>query len=361
MKKTLYVIGILIIMLTIFTSCSSPYNINIGHDGFMIGRVPPIEIGIKSDTIEFDIDDATMDFSFGNENGTSGCIFLNDEECPIVGVAVYFYNEEHQDAVYEDTDSFRSAHFEDYKEIENWYFVKDIRPEDFNANYKIQYNYWGHTKYDHTETLTIPKEIFIPDKGTLYFAVYEFAYIPSENTYISHKGNTQELRYEVLNNGKVRITSPGHGVSTPNVSYTFSGNQDTGGTSIGANAYGERLNFKWKGLESVGYNAYELNEATNFFMKFYEGDDLTLTLYTANYRHYNSIRFQKCIITTYDYNETLTNETVVHSGGWFKQIELPLELNKIYLVRFEYITGDYVEYTFNTKTIPGERPAESSY
>jgi hypothetical protein len=96
-------------------------------------------------------------------------------------------------------------------------------------------------------------------------------------------------------------------------------------------------------------------------MKFYEGDDLTLTLYTANYRHYNSIRFQKCIITTYDYNETLTNETVVHSGGWFKQIKLPLELNKIYLVRFEYITGDYVEYTFNTKTIPGERPAESSY
>ena len=357
MKKTLSVIGTLIIILMMFASCSGAYNINIGHDGFTIGMVPPIEIGIKSEKIEFDIDDATMDFSYGNKSGTTGYIYVDDEKCPIVGVAVHFYNEEHKDAIYRDTSSFQRAHLEDYKEIAGWHFVNDIKPEDFDANYKIQYNYWGRTKYDHTETLTIPKEVFTSAKGTICFAVNEFAYIPSEDSYIICEGNAQELRYEVLNNGKVRITSPGNGFSTPNVSYTFSGNTDTDNTYTGFSSYGERVNFKWNGLESSGYNLYEVNTSADFPMQFYENDDLALTLYTANYKYYNSIGFLRCIVTTYDYNDTLTNETVVHSGGWFSQIELPLELNKIYLVRFEYITGDFVEYTFNTKTTPGERPS----
>ena len=60
-------------------------------------------------------------------------------------------------------------------------------------------------------------------------------------------------------------------------------------------------------------------------------------------------RFKKCIVTSYDYNESLTNETTVHSGGWFKKIEVNLELNKIYVVRLEFGNGDFVEYTFNTK------------
>lgn len=133
----------------------------------------------------------------------------------------------------------------------------------------------------------------------------------------------------------------------PNVSYSFK----VDNANYGYGSYGTRLDYKWNGFESSGNSVYEANETTEFYHKFNEGDQCTLVLYTANYKNSNNYdRFKKCTVTSYDYNEELTNETVIHSGGWFRQIELSLELNKIYVVRFDFRNGDFVEYTFNTKT-----------
>ena len=75
-----------------------------------------------------------------------------------------------------------------------------------------------------------------------------------------------------------------------------------------------------------------------------------MTLYTANYGRYEDYdKFQKCIVTSYDYSKELSNEKIHYSGKWFDQIEFELELDRIYLVRLEFKNGDFVEYTFNTR------------
>ena len=166
--------------------------------------------------------------------------------------------------------------------------------------------------------------------------------------------NCAKAFYDICRDGIV-ANVPQEYYCPPNISYAFEEVTKTGIISWGATSYGERVNYQWNGFSSTGNSIYKINATTDFPQEFYEGDQYNLVLYTANYGKYE--RFQKCIVTTYDYNEELTNPTTVYSSRWFKQTELPLELNKIYLVRFEYITGDFVEYTFNTKTTPGERPS----
>jgi hypothetical protein len=49
-------------------------------------------------------------------------------------------------------------------------------------------------------------------------------------------------------------------------------------------------------------------------------------------------------------NEELSNEKIVLSEKWFKQVEAELELNKIYVIELTFTDGDFVQYTFNTRS-----------
>ena len=118
----------------------------------------------------------------------------------MVCVAVYFYNYKYYTAL---TSRY---HYVDYKEIEGVHFVKDFTVEEFNEKCKVDLNYWGRKKYDHTESLTIPKEVFENDSYILLFGVVKIAYIPSENAYVICGGNATDLNYKVLENGKIRLS-----------------------------------------------------------------------------------------------------------------------------------------------------------
>ena len=213
MKKVLSTISVLLVILIFFSSCASPYAINIGHDGFYVGLLPSVAIGIRSDKNEFNIDDVTLDFSFGDDNEDIIDYIqiggISAEKCPVVCIALYFYNAKYIDYI--------STRFANYKEIEGWHFVKEITPEDYEENYKVQYNYWGRTKYDHTEALTIPKETLELTTGYVCFGVYAIAYIPSENTYKICMGSEKGLKYENHTSGKVRIHNAGKGLSSTDV------------------------------------------------------------------------------------------------------------------------------------------------
>lgn len=212
MKRIQSIVSVLLLTLIIFSSCSNPNSINIGHNGINLGRLPNVAIGIRSNKTEFNVNDVTLDFSFGNESGATGCIYLDDEECPIICVAMYFYNAKYMDARNEFVDGSRYpeiAYFKDYKEIEGWHFVKSITANDYNEKCKVQFNYWGHTKYDHTETLTIPKEVFELTTGYVCFGIYEIAYIESKDSYMIYNGSHQGLKYENLEGGIVKISNAG--------------------------------------------------------------------------------------------------------------------------------------------------------
>lgn len=203
MKRTLSIISILLVLLVLFSACTEPDGINTGSASG--GMVPPIAIRIRSDKTEFDIDDVTLDFSFGSTRGLSSWYETDGEKCPVVCLAVYFYNAQYIDSVYE------SAGYADYKEIEDLYFVKDITPEEYEQNYDVEYRWVGLPKFDHTETLTLPEETFELTTGYVCFGAFPIAYVPSENSYIviGSWGHYEAVKYEKFPNGRIRITEPG--------------------------------------------------------------------------------------------------------------------------------------------------------
>ena len=209
MKSLMFrIIAVIVLLMTLLSSCESSYAIDSGHSARVIGLIPKFAIGVRSKTNEFDIDNVTLDFSWGKENGIDegDCVFIDrggkgvmPEECPVFCVAVYFCNYDYVDRLN------IIHHYGDYKEIEDVYFVKDFTVKEFNEECKADYSYWGRTKYDHTETLTIPQEVFENAKGVISFFVTEIMYIPSENAYMIYSGCGILFEYEFLKDGKVRI------------------------------------------------------------------------------------------------------------------------------------------------------------
>ena len=111
--------------------------------------------------------------------------------------------------------------------------------------------------------------------------------------------------------------------------------------------------YRWNGFESLGHDIFEINEGMKTNMKFYNNvPGFVLSIGTQNYDHLSGCeRFTSFTIRSYDYNEDMTNEALVHSGGWFyRSLKIELEPDKIYVLRYEYENGDYFEVTFNTRT-----------
>ena len=106
-----------------------------------------------------------------------------------------------------------------------------------------------------------------------------------------------------------------------------------------------RANYKWNKFESLDNNIYSLNNFSN--NEFNDIYSYSLVLYTSNYDC--NEKFNKIIIKEYDFNKELSNEKTIYTGKWFKQIELNIETNKIYVYELHFKDGDYVQYTFNTK------------
>lgn len=105
-----------------------------------------------------------------------------------------------------------------------------------------------------------------------------------------------------------------------------------------------RVNYKWNKFGASDNDIFALSSGLKAY--FLEGFDYTLVLYTANYGNYE--KFKKCVLKSYDLNEGLANEKTVLSKKWFKQVEIDLELNKIYVLELVFKDGDFVQYTFNT-------------
>lgn len=157
--------------------------------------------------------------------------------------------------------------------------------------------------------------------------------------------NCAKAFYDICQTGIV-ASVPTEYYCPPNVSYAF----QAGNASFGYTTYGKRLEYLWNGFEEKNQSAYEANESTDFLQSFHADTSYTLVLYTANYRTDSYPKFHACTVTSYGYNEALTNAVTEYSGGWFSRIEVHLQLNKIYVVRLSFKNGDYVAYTFNTKT-----------
>lgn len=151
--------------------------------------------------------------------------------------------------------------------------------------------------------------------------------------------------YDLCGEGIVGIV-PEYYIIPPNISYSFLFNVDTTRVNTNDIAVVRRSNYKWNKKESLDSNYYQLNDEVKERNEFYSSYSYKLVLYTANYNC--NEKFNKITVKEYDFNLELSNEKIIYTGKWFDQIELDINLNKIYVYELSYKDGDYVQYTFAT-------------
>ena len=141
-------------------------------------------------------------------------------------------------------------------------------------------------------------------------------------------------------------TLPRYYTSPPNISWTFRYRYDYNSVSSNSLAFPKTANYKWNKSKLEDADIFAINEAVKDKNKFEAQYTYQLILYTANYDYEK--KFTSLTVKEYDYNENLTNEKIIFEGEWIKQIELDIELNKIYVYEMTYADGNYVQYTFST-------------
>ena len=145
---------------------------------------------------------------------------------------------------------------------------------------------------------------------------------------------------------RVLGTLPKYYVSPPDISYSFHYNTENSNVSTNGLTRTRIGNYKWNKKESLNNDYYNINEELKVNNNFKNNYNYKLVLYTANYDY--DERFTNIEVTQYDYNEKMTNKNEIYNGKWFKQIELDIEMNKIYIYKISYKNGDFFEMTFNT-------------
>ena len=105
-------------------------------------------------------------------------------------------------------------------------------------------------------------------------------------------------------------------------------------------------NYKWNKFSSSDNDYYLMNLESKEYSDFQDNYKYKLFLYTANY--FYEKKFNKIEVFEFDFNSELSNKKTIYTGKWFKQIEIDLSLNKIYIYRLSYKDGNYSEFTFNT-------------
>jgi hypothetical protein len=173
--------------------------------GFKTPRYNGIVIGIESENTEFDMDDITLNFYYGLWR--TKLYEPSDDESYEAFIAVYFIKGGYQDNL--------KSTFDDYRDIEGFYYMKNIPLEEFNSDaYKIN-SPRTPSKYAHSEQITIPKEFIESlDRNIFYFTVQIVVFDKEENKYKfsyqttneDDKINTLWIEYKVLENNKKQLS-----------------------------------------------------------------------------------------------------------------------------------------------------------
>lgn len=105
-------------------------------------------------------------------------------------------------------------------------------------------------------------------------------------------------------------------------------------------------NYKWNKSTSINNDIFLINEQSKINNKFLSDKTYKIHLFTANYTCKE--KFVKIDVKEYDYTSDLSNEKLIYSGKWIKQIKLDININKIYVYELTFKDNDFVQYTFNT-------------
>jgi hypothetical protein len=160
-------IGMILILLTIVSTASgcltsSKSNVLVG--GALLetdreaqsGESHPVRLAFKNETDRFDIGDVTLEFLYGGVWGELDATLQGSYNYPYFEIG--FENDEGQKVIVKEVEE--NLVSEKYR-----YVIKyDL---DGNGSY-----YVSERKFNHSEELTIPKELFTKTYGSIVFALY---------------------------------------------------------------------------------------------------------------------------------------------------------------------------------------------
>ena len=185
----------------LFTGCRREVNSVFEKDS--IGGA--IRIGVKSETDVFDIDNVTLDlyYSFWDIDycqkyktpPKNSYIFADMGDDIIFGM--YFCDSESYDDVCND------EFISNYMNIDGHYYVKSISDEEA---FTEEYGFQSGKKCNHSEKITIPKEIFSKEKEYLVIKIIGFQEPLTEGgEYYTNRSGYIDLEYRKIDENTVQI------------------------------------------------------------------------------------------------------------------------------------------------------------
>ncbi len=176
-----------------------------------IGHYDIIQIGATSDKNTFPVDNVSFEIYYGfNETEKEAEKRLNsytssEYENGQVIFATYILKGSEYDLNFNSFDE-----HQDYKTIDNCIFIRDISQEEAVTDeytYKFSDPRWLFfpTKYKHSETLTVPEEVFSQQKGEFCFVIISLLFAPEDNTYRIMEVGIAQFAYQKQDN-TVEIT-----------------------------------------------------------------------------------------------------------------------------------------------------------
>ena len=207
MKKIASFLCLTIVLVVLLSSCGGGGKaISFGFNGIWIGQLPHVHFAIESEKDEFDINEITVDLSFGNSSTADVGGYVGDGtvEC----LALYLCNGKYSNEIR----GHGEKRYTDYTDIDGLYFVRHITTDDYNENYDVENSFWER-KYEHTEKLYIPRDMLELSEGYVCIAVVEIVYYANDDAYgFGYVGMTA-LKYEMLEeDNMVKLSEPSSSV-----------------------------------------------------------------------------------------------------------------------------------------------------
>ena len=166
--------------------------------GAPIGRYDLIQIGATSSTNTFPADSVSFEIYYGFEQTKTPAerrLASYKYENEQVIFATYILKGSEYDLNFS-----AIAELEDCKSIDDCIFIRDISQEEAITDeytYKFSDPWWLFlsTKYNHSETLTVPEEVFSQQQGKFCFVIIAFYFVADENMYHAAEIAVEQFSY----------------------------------------------------------------------------------------------------------------------------------------------------------------------
>ena len=181
------------------SSCDLDFvDIDKNYDGLSIGfnheyDTLGIICAVRSNQTEFNIDNVTLDCYYGWYT-YSPMHFYKDGIYDPVCIALYYGGINMHDV------------FDDYKNIENMHFLKEISIEEFSTEaFNMKMTKQEGKTFEQSDSFTIPKELFVKPGGGVSLVVVNIGWNPNENVYFTRGFGFCAIQYDFIDEETVSL------------------------------------------------------------------------------------------------------------------------------------------------------------